>query len=116
MEREFTATPYRWQARTDTWVFVDLPVGLADEIEALAGGVARGFGSLRVEVRLGATTWRTSIFPSSSTYVLPLKQAVRRAEGVELGQDVAVRLRVVDLQRAGRRCGGTPTSAVIGPD
>lgn len=97
MEREFTGTTYRWEARTDTWVFVDLPAGLADEIEALAGGVARSFGSLRVEARLGGSTWRTSIFPTSSTYLLPLKQAVRRAEGVELGGEVTVRLRVLDL-------------------
>jgi hypothetical protein len=61
--------------------------------------VARGFGSLRVEVRIGATTWRTSIFPSSSagTFVLPVKKAVRRAQGLEVGQRATVHLRLVDV-------------------
>lgn len=98
MEREFTAVPYLWDARkADTWVFVDLPTALADEIDDLAGHAARGFGSLRVEVRVGRTTWRTSIFPSDSTFVLPLKKDVRRAEQIEVGGSATVHLRVLDV-------------------
>ena len=54
---------------------------------------------MRVEVGIGATTWRTSVFPDSGRgcYVLPVKKAVRRAEDVEVGDEVAVRLRVLDL-------------------
>ena len=52
----------------------------------------RGFGSVRVEVTIGATTWRTSIFPGGQRYALPLKKAVRAAEGIEPGDDVEVRI------------------------
>jgi hypothetical protein len=61
-------------------------------------GEPRGFGSVRVEAVLGSTTWRTSLFPSreEQAYVLPVKKAVRRAEGVETGDEVEVSLLVLD--------------------
>lgn len=54
----------------------------------------RGFGSVRVEVTVGPTTWCTSIFPSkeSGSYVLPVKKAVRAAAEAEEGDDVDVEL------------------------
>lgn len=78
------------------WFFVSLPEELADELEAAHGDRAAGFGSLPVEVSIGATTWSTSIFPDRGrgTYLLPVKKAVRRAEGLEVGDRPTVRLRV----------------------
>ncbi|QBE49456.1 DUF1905 domain-containing protein [Leucobacter triazinivorans] len=95
---EFTGVPYRWEARTEEWVFVDLPEPLSADIAEIPRP-RRGFGGVRVEVRIGATVWRTSIFPQSDpvVYVLPLKRSVREAEGVELGREVAILLDVLDL-------------------
>lgn len=80
-----------------SWHFVDLPFEEADDIEERFGGSARGFGSVRVEVTVGGSTWRTSIFPDSKrrTYVLPVKKAVRKAEGLEAGSTAFVALRVL---------------------
>lgn len=100
MTYEFDAELWLWKARqADSWTFVSLPADMADEVLDLAGPVARGFGSLRVEVSVGGTVWRTSIFPDSSskTYVLPVKKAVRKAEGVQAGDRVHVHLRILDL-------------------
>jgi hypothetical protein len=98
MEFEFETQLRLWDARkSDTWTFADLPTDMADEIADEAEGAARGFGSLRVEVTIGATTWRTSIFPGAETYVLPVKAAVRRAESVEAGDVARIRLRLVDM-------------------
>lgn len=98
MTYEFDAELWLWQSRSDSWTFVSLPEGVADEVLDVAGGRARGFGSLRVEVRVGATTWRTSIFPDSGrkTYVLPVKKAVRAAEGLSAGSAARVHLVVLD--------------------
>jgi len=96
----FDAELWLWDARrTDAWTFVSLPIDVADEILDLAAPFTRGFGSVRVEVAVGRTVWRTSIFPSSSagTYVLPIKRAVRQAEGLTVGDLVPVRLTLVDL-------------------
>ena len=39
---------------------------------------------MRVEVTLGTSTWRTSVFPDKARgYVLPVKSAVRRREGLD---------------------------------
>ena len=90
-----TFTAELWDAKsTGTWVFVSLPEGLSDEIADVPRPQRPGFGSLRVEVSIGATTWATSIFPDSKRgcYVLPVKKAVRTAEGVEIGDPVEVTL------------------------
>ncbi|ROR72366.1 DUF1905 domain-containing protein [Bogoriella caseilytica] len=101
MDFTFDAELWRWEVRTDTWTFVSLPAEVADEILHLAGPIERGFGSLRVEVTVGGTVWRTSIFPSDETYVLPIKKAVRTAERLAIGETVSLRLRLVDLEAAG---------------
>jgi hypothetical protein len=73
------------------WVFASLPPDVADEVLDVAPRIG-GFGSVGVEVTIGDTTWRTSLFPDSkrATYLLPVKQAVRRAEGLALGDTVRV--------------------------
>lgn len=97
MRHTFTAELYLWAARTEQWVFANLPEDLADEIEDAAPEPRRGFGAVRVEVTIGATTWRTSIFPSKAdaTFVLPVKKAVLRAENLGVGDTVAVSLQTV---------------------
>jgi hypothetical protein len=67
------------------WHFLTIPKKQSEEIKKAFASNARGWGSLPVEVRLGKTTWKTSIFPDkkSGTYLLPLKAEVRRKEGVE---------------------------------
>ncbi|MBO3103424.1 DUF1905 domain-containing protein [Cellulomonas sp. zg-ZUI168] len=95
---EFEVPLWLWSARkTDAWMFVSLPTQVADEVLDLVGETGRGFGSVRVEVSVGASVWRTSIFPSTDTYVLPVKKAVRVAEGLDVGDPVRVRLDLVDL-------------------
>jgi hypothetical protein len=86
---------------TAAWFFVSLPTDVADDVAEIAdgpGGVARGFGSVRVEVRVGDTSWATSLFPDKSrgTYLLPVKKAVRTAEGLMPGGPVEVTITVVD--------------------
>lgn len=94
----FTAPLWEWDGDA-AWHFVTVPQDLSDEIEFVVAstGGARGFGSVRVEVVVGGTLWRTSLFPDKrrAAYVLPVKQPVRRAEGLHVGDDVEVTLRLV---------------------
>lgn len=93
---------YHFQARLwlysgqAAWHFVTLPHDLADEIDELTAPTRRGFGSVRVEVTIGTTTWRTSIFPDTrvESYVLPVKKQVRSAEQVAAGDEVEVGMRL----------------------
>ena len=96
--REFSFAAEVWEHDgTAAWFFIGLPEAVADEIEEQFGAAAGGFGSIRVQVTIGATCWKTSLFPDSKrgTYVLPVKQAVRRAEGLEHGSRASVQLTVI---------------------
>lgn len=96
---EFAVDAPLWQVENGSWVFLSLPFPVADEVDDLTRGRQGGFGSVRVEVTLGPTTWRTSLFPDkrAETYVLPVKKAVRAAADVAVGDVVHVRLRLVDV-------------------
>lgn len=93
---QFTAELWRWPSQ-DAWRFVTVPADLAEAIR-FSSGPPRGFGSVRVEATVGATVWRTSVFPDSTdgTYVLPMKRAVREAEDLVDGDPVTVSLRLLD--------------------
>lgn len=95
---DFESTVYRWEARTDaSWFFVDLPEDASEAIRELQDpALRRGFGAVRVRATIGGSTWSTSMFPSNGTgpYVLPLKRAVRDAEGLGEGDAVTARIEV----------------------
>ncbi len=97
MRVEVEGTIFRWDARTEAWYFVALPEAVSEAIRDLPFA-SRGFGSVRVAARIGATGWRTSVFPDSRAglYVLPLKRAVRVAEGLGTEGSVTVALEVLD--------------------
>ena len=79
------------------WYFVTVPIDTSDEIEARSAPTKRGFGSVRVHVTIGVTSWDTSVFPASKrgAYVLPIKKQVRLGERLEVGASVAVTLALV---------------------
>ena len=78
-----------------SWHFLTLPGDVADDLDVEAGP-RQGFGSVRVVVTIGSTTWRTSVFPDAGlgSYVLPLKKPVRVAEGLHAGTTCRVHLAV----------------------
>ncbi len=96
--QRFSFSARVWQHEsTGGWHFVSLPEPVSDEIEHQVGPRAAGFGSVRVEVSIGGSRWTTSVFPDATrkTYVLPLKKAVRTAEGLAAGSTATVELLVV---------------------
>jgi hypothetical protein len=92
----FVGVLWEWDGPA-AWYFVSLPEDVADEIDERFGHLEAGFGSLRVEVTVGSTTWRTSVFPDTkrATYLLPVKKQVRTAEDLHAGSTCEVELTVV---------------------
>jgi len=93
-----------YEFETALWVtpgsalhFISLPPADSDQILERAGSPGRGFGSVRVAVTIGGTHWKTSIFPDTArgTYVLPIKKAVRAAEGLTEGDLLTVSLEIL---------------------
>ena len=100
---DFTVTTplWRWQSATApaAWYFLTIAGEAADAIRlaAITGqwlDGRRGFGSARVEARIGDSAWKTSVFPhrESGGWLLPVKAAIRKAEG--LVEDDAVTVTV----------------------
>ncbi len=99
MSWTFRAAAWKWDVRKEAgWVFVTLPPDVTDELDEAAGPDKAGFGSVRVAVRVGTSSWSTSVFPDTARggFVLPLKKAVRDREGIEVGTEVEV---LLDLER-----------------
>jgi len=87
-----------WEMGEGSWVFVTVPRDASERIRSIPREPRPGFGSLRVEATLGSTVWRTSIFPEAKTgcYVLPVKKAVRAAQGVHPPDTVEVAIELID--------------------
>ncbi len=92
---EFSAELWRHDGDA-AWHFVTLPAEVAEQVREEAGE-PRGFGSVRVEVTVGGSTWRTSVFPDTKkgSFVLPVKAEVRRREDLLAGDVVEVGLTVL---------------------
>lgn len=99
-----TATLWIWSSdkAAASWHFLTIEGDAAEAIHALAlmrrleNGRRRGWGAMKVKAQVGDTEWETSIFPdkSSGGWLLPVKAAVRKAEGLVAGDAVQVTISV----------------------
>ncbi len=97
-----TATLWLWTSdkAPASWHFLTIEGEIAEAIHALAlmrrleSGRRRGWGAMKVKARIGDSEWETSVFPDKSRggWLLPVKAAVRKAEGLLAGDDVVVKL------------------------
>jgi hypothetical protein len=76
------------------WHFITVPDEQCGELEATSASVTYGWGMIPVTAQIGETEWKTSLFPKDGRYIVPVKTWVRRAEELDLGDTVAVRLTV----------------------
>jgi Domain of unknown function (DUF1905) len=102
----YTATATLWIWTTDkapaSWHFLTLTGDVADAIHAIAlmrrleFGRKRGWGSMKVRATIGDTHWDTSIFPAkeSGGWMLPVKAAVRKTEGLIAGDEVTLTVKI----------------------
>ena len=63
-------------------------------IRTIAAEVTYGWGMIPAEVRIGESRWTTALWPKDGGYVIPIKDRYRTAEGLALGDTVAVELTV----------------------
>jgi hypothetical protein len=95
-----SAALWRWTSpkASAAWHFVTIDGAAGEMLSATAlmrrlEGGGRGFGSLKVVATIGTSSWQTSVFPSSKEgWMLPVKAAVRKAEGLGEGDLVELSL------------------------
>ncbi|TMM46748.1 DUF1905 domain-containing protein [Qipengyuania marisflavi] len=91
---------WRWTAGNGvSWHFLTIAGEAGESISAIEAmwrlelGKSRGFRSVKVQARIGETKWSTSCFPNKEGgWLLPVKAAVRKAEGIAEGDEVRVAL------------------------
>ena len=93
MKVSFKAKLWVWPGEGAAWRFVTVPKDISEKIRKKVK-IKRGFGSVRVRVRVGKIAWETSVFPDSKsgTYLLPVKASVRRAEGLDDGDSATIHI------------------------
>ncbi|GAB3580992.1 DUF1905 domain-containing protein [Calidifontibacter terrae] len=93
MELEFDAEVIEWRGPAP-YLFAVMPEPEVGELSLIAREVTYGWGCIAAVGQVGDTEFTTSLFPRNGGYLVPMKVAVQRAEGVELGDVVHVRLRI----------------------
>ncbi|MCI3270557.1 DUF1905 domain-containing protein [Streptomyces cylindrosporus] len=93
MELAFTGRVIEWRGPAP-YYFVPVPDQESADIREVAAMATYGWGVIPVEARIGELAFATSLFPKDGGYLLPLKNAVRRPQGLSAGDDVAVRMTV----------------------
>lgn len=93
VQLEFSGELWYWRGPAP-FHFVTVPDEESAALEAASAVVSYGWGMIPVRARIGETTWKTSLYPLDECYVVPVKDAIRKAERVELGDTVAIRLAV----------------------
>ena len=93
MNIEFNGKIWFWNGPAP-WCFVTVPANQCRDLKAILRIVTYGWGMIPVDVRVGKTEWKTSLFPKDGRYLVPIKASVREAENLEEGDKVTVRLEV----------------------
>lgn len=92
----FAAEIWYWRGPAP-FHFVTVPPVQSHALKVISGQVTYGWGMIPVTVRLGGTEWTTSLWPKNGGYVVPIKDRVRTAEGVDDGDTVTVHVTVSEV-------------------
>ena len=95
MDFEFNGDVWYWRGPAPFY-FVTVPEAESSDIKFVSNEVTYGWGVIPVRVQIGKTEWKTSLFPKNNLYLVPIKAMVRKAEQIEEGDEVTVRL-IVEL-------------------
>ena len=93
MNIEFNSKIWFWNGPAPGY-FVTIPAKQCRDLRAISEFVTYGWGMIPVHVRIGKSEWKTSLFPKDGRYIVPIKASVRKAEKLEEGDQVTVRLDV----------------------
>ncbi|MET0837497.1 MAG: DUF1905 domain-containing protein [Marmoricola sp.] len=93
MDLEFSGEVVWWRGPSP-YHFVTVPEDESVEIEAASSLVTYGWGMIPVAVTIGETRWTTALWPREGAYVVPVKDRIRKAEDIALGDTITVHLAI----------------------
>ena len=93
MTLDFTGEIWYWRGPAPHY-FVTVPQEQSDDLKAIMKSVTYGWGMIPAKVQIGKTGWTTAMSAKDGRYIVPIKAIVRKAENLEAGGVVAVRVEV----------------------
>jgi len=87
----FKGELFEWRGPSPFY-FVGIPPAESLKIKERASQLTYGWGVIPVIGEIGETEFTTSLIPKDGTYLLPIKNVVRLGEGLEVDQEVHVKL------------------------
>ena len=90
---EFSGEIWFWRGPAP-WYFVTVPAEQSRDLNVISGLVTYGWGMIPVNVLIGKTRWKTSLWAKDGRYIVPIKASVRKAENLDQDDDVTIRLEV----------------------
>jgi len=91
MEFAFDAEVIYWRGPAP-FFYAPVPAGQAAAIRDAAKLVSYGWGVIPVEAQVKGITFTTSLFPKDGTYLVPLKDAVRKPAGITAGDTIHIEM------------------------
>jgi len=91
MEFTFAAELVHWRGPSP-WYFLPMTPDDSADLREAAAELTYGWGVIPVRVWIGDTEFTTSLFPKDEVYLVPVKAAVRKREGLDEGDVVDVRV------------------------
>jgi len=88
---EFSAIVWQYSA-PGGWFFISLPENITKEIREHLLFLQESWGRFRVRAKIGNSVWDTAIWydKKSTTYFLPLKSDIRKAENIQIGSEISL--------------------------
>jgi hypothetical protein len=93
MDFEFEAEVFEWRGPAP-FFFAATPAEVTIEIDDLKHELTYGWGMIPATVTIGSTTVKTALTPKNGSYYVPLKDSLRRANAIALGDRVRISLRI----------------------
>ncbi len=93
MDFRFSGAIWYWRGPAP-FHFITVPPEHAELIKLASGFLTYGWGMIPVRARIGATEWKTAMWPKDGGYILPVKAAIRKAESLSEGDTAQVELSV----------------------
>jgi len=91
VELEFDGVIFHWRGPSP-YHFVAVPEPESALLQSASKIITYGWGMIPVTATIGDTTWTTSLFPKQGGYLVPIKDKIRHAEGLDLGSMITIRL------------------------
>jgi hypothetical protein len=91
MQFSFSNDVWYWRGPSP-FHFLTVPETESHKIKKVSNLVTYGWGVVPVNAQIKKTEWTTSLIPKNGLYLVPLKNAVRFSEGLNIGDIVEIQL------------------------